>query len=123
MAFVTRDSSSAGVDMERASMRDSYVRGLVVGARERRERRQSLRVWSWLSSGRLGVAVSLLVNTFNRYILVRESHIGNPSMFPRRRSRGESDILGIPLGSPLTGETGWSGFPVAQQRRMSADLR
>ena len=74
MAFVTRDSSSAGVGMERASMRDSYVRGLMVGARERRERRRSLRIWSWLSSGRFGVAVLLLANTFNRYVLVRESH-------------------------------------------------
>ena len=51
------------------------------------------------------------------------NHIGSPSMLPRRRSRAESNILGIPLGSPLTGETGWPGFPVAQQRRMSAGLR
>lgn len=123
MAFVTRDSSSAGVGMERASMRDSYVRGLMVGARERRERRRSLRVWSWLSSGRLGVAISRSVNFFGKLGSMREAYIDNLSMFPRQISQAGSDILGIPLGFPLTGETGWSGSPVAQQRRMSADSR
>lgn len=56
MAVVTRDSSSAGVEMDRASIREAYVRGLRVGARDRRDRRRSLRVCSWLSAGRLGVA-------------------------------------------------------------------
>lgn len=56
MAVVTRDSSSAGVGMERASMRDWYVRGLMVGARERRDKRRSLRICSGLRGGRLGVA-------------------------------------------------------------------
>ena len=57
MAVVTRDSSSAAVGMDRASMRISYVRGLMVGARERRDKRRSFRVCSALSGGRFGVAV------------------------------------------------------------------
>lgn len=57
MAVVTRDSNSAGAEMERADMRVSYVRGLVVAASERSERSRSLRVCCSLSWGRFGVAV------------------------------------------------------------------
>jgi hypothetical protein len=56
MAFVTRDSSSAGAEIERASMRVLYVRGLSVAESERSERRRSLRACSALRLGRLGVA-------------------------------------------------------------------
>lgn len=59
MAEVTSDSSSAEDERERAWMRASYVRGLVVEASERSDSMRSFWACSVLNLGRSGVAVEV----------------------------------------------------------------
>lgn len=95
IAVVTRDSNSEGFEMERVLISVSYVTGLTVAARLRRDKRRSLTVCSWLRAGRFGVARDGEKHKFSQYSLrvyieffALNSHIDTPAMSPKQIFRG-----------------------------------